>query len=125
MIFLDTNYLVRFFVRDIEEQAQHAKKLIEGTKKLFITSIVIAEFVYILEAHYKATKEDLCAKLLSFLKQPKIVTLAFIFRALEVYKNESISFYDSLLVSEVLEEKGELKTFDEKLSKVFSKYIQN
>ena len=119
MVFLDTNYLVRFFTKDVEKQAREAQKVIEN-EKIYIAEIVLAETVYILETHYEAKKEDVCDKLFSFLNQPNVYTFSFAGLALEIYKNENISFYDSLLVSQAKDKKGKLKTFDEKLAKVFS-----
>lgn len=118
MIFLDTNYLVRFFVGDVKDQARKAKALIERSPKIYITSIVLAETVYILEKHYEATKKDVCTNLLSFLRQTNIVSESFLPLALEIYEKESISFYDCLLASEVVVKKGKLKTFDKKLNRI-------
>lgn len=124
MIFVDTNFLIRFFTRDIEKQAREAKKVIEN-EKVFISEIVLAETIYILETHYKAQKTDACGGLLSLLNQTNVSSVSNASLALEIYGKENISFYDSLLVSEVIKEKGKLKSFDEKLTKVISKYLQN
>ena len=56
------------------------------------------------------------------IKQPSIKTQDFVSQALLLYRSENISFYDSLLLSEALEEKLTLRTFDKKLTKVFDKY---
>lgn len=122
MIFLDTNYLVRFFVNDIKDQALAAKKIIKEPKEIYISTIVMAEVVFILTNYYKIDKSRICNELLSLIKQPNIKTQNFISFALQIYSNENFSFYDSLLLSEAIEKNAQLKTFDKKLSKLYSKY---
>lgn len=122
MIFLDTNYLIRFLTKDIKTQSEKAKKLIEKSKELYIPIIVLAETIYILEKHYKADKNEVVEIISAFIKQPNIFVASFITPALEIYASENISFYDCILVSEALEKKSTLKSFDEKLIKIFSKY---
>ena len=119
--YLDTSYLVRFLTEDIKVQAQIAKKIIEKDK-IYIANIVLAETVYILETHYKANKNELCDILISLVKQSNISTSSFVHLALNIYKSENISFYDSLLVAEVLNSKSQLRSFDKKLLKTYSKY---
>ncbi|EKD57687.1 MAG: hypothetical protein ACD_57C00186G0004 [uncultured bacterium] len=119
--YLDTNYIVRFLTEDIKVQAQIAKKIIEKDK-IYIANIVLAETVYILETHYKANKNELCDILISLVKQSNISTSSFVHLALNIYKSENISFYDSLLVAEVLNSESQLRSFDKKLLKTYSKY---
>ncbi|OGM14176.1 hypothetical protein A3D84_03705 [Candidatus Woesebacteria bacterium RIFCSPHIGHO2_02_FULL_42_20] len=119
--YLDTNYLVRFLTKDIKVQAETAKKIIENDK-IYIANIVLAEVVYILETHYKANKKELCNVLISLIKQPNVSTSSFVPLSLNIYKNERVSFYDSLLLAEVLNSKSQLKSFDKKLLKTHSKY---
>ena len=124
MITLDTNYLLRFFTRDIPEQASQAKRLIESSKEIYILTIVLAETVYFLINHYLVDKQDVVEKLLSFVKQPNISTANFIPLSFEIYKDENISFYDCLLIAEALKQNMEVKSFDRKFMKIFLKYRQ-
>ncbi|GEM_PF-2775955 len=121
-IYLDTNYLIRFFTKDIPEQAQKAKETLSKTKKIYIATIVLAETVFILENHYQARKLDICESLFAFIKQPNISSPQFTPLALTIYKGENISFYDCLLIAETLENKAKLESFDIKLMKIFKKY---
>ncbi|OGM32749.1 hypothetical protein A3D01_01075 [Candidatus Woesebacteria bacterium RIFCSPHIGHO2_02_FULL_39_13] len=122
MIFLDTNYLIRFFTRDIEAQAKKAKKIIEKSEKIYVPLIVIAEAVYILETHYKTKKETLCSILTNFVNQSNIICAPFVIGSFDIYRHENISFYDSLLASEAIYERGSIATFDKRLNKIFLKY---
>lgn len=120
--YLDTNYLVRFVTNDIPAQALKVKRLIEKHKKVKLPVIVVAETAYILEKHYKASKQDVCDILVALTKQPNISTASFVIIGIEIYSNESISFYDALIAAETLVNNGELGSFDEKLVKVLKKY---
>ncbi|KKQ42592.1 MAG: PIN domain protein [Microgenomates group bacterium GW2011_GWC1_37_8] len=122
MISLDTNYLLRFFTNDVKSQAQIAKRLIKGSSEIYLSVIAIAETVYFLRNHFEKSKDEVCEELSLLIKQPSIKTQDFVSQALLLYRSENISFYDSLLLSEALEEKLTLRTFDKKLTKVFDKY---
>lgn len=53
MIHLDTDFLVRFFVRDVENQFKTAKLLMfDKLVDLYIPVLVIAETNYILQEFY-------------------------------------------------------------------------
>lgn len=121
MTFLDTNYLIRFFTCDIKTQAQKAKKIIENTDNLYISVIVAAETVYILQKHYQVDKKNIISALTNLLKQPNISAEKFVIKALEIYLENHVSFYDCLLLAEAIEKNADLVSFDQKLVKVFQK----
>lgn len=123
MIQVDTNYLVRFFTNDIKLQARRAREVI-STKNVIISDIVLAETIYILEEHYESKKIDTCRLMPALLKQKNIKSNPHAILSFKIYKNENISYYDSLLVSEALCRGSTLKTFDQKLQKVFKKYSE-
>lgn len=60
---LDTNALVRFFVRDDEKQAQAVKKmLLEAKSKgtlLFISIPVILELMWVLSSFYEYSRDEI------------------------------------------------------------------
>jgi len=123
MIFLDTNYLLRFLTRDIEEQFLKAKKvIIDKNSDKYISSVVLAETIYILENHYNLSKAEVINTLIDLLAVKHIKSANFLKIALEIYEIESISFYDAMIAAEAIESKYQLKTFDIKLRKVYEKY---
>ncbi len=72
MIGIDTNILIRYVVRDHPEQAEKAKVIMKSTTPQhqgFINSIVLAEFIWVLERRYKYNR-----KLITFFSR-KIITL--------------------------------------------------
>lgn len=68
MIFVDTNYFLRFLLDDNLEQGEIAKKLFRqaarGEKKLISSTIVFFEIYWVLNSYYGRQKEEL-AKTLS------------------------------------------------------------
>lgn len=122
MYFLDTNYLIRFLTRDIATQAETARQIITSKKSIYIPTIVLAETVYILENHYQISKIQVCNQLISLLKQKHISSDIFTPLALQIYKKETISFYDCLLCAQAIDNYAQLKTFDQKLHKVYLHY---
>ena len=67
MIGLDTNILVRYLTQDDPAQVQKATQVIEGAveqgEPLYITSIVLCEMVWVLEAAYGHSKQEIQAVL--------------------------------------------------------------
>lgn len=123
MIFLDTNYIIRFLTRDVEAQFLEAKKVIANkASEKYISPIVLAETVYILENHYKLEKNKVIDVLSDLLAVKNIKSNEFLKKVLVIYRNESVSFYDSIIIAETIEARSELKTFDSKLNKIFKKY---
>ena len=61
MIALDTNVLIRYLVRDDEDQHRRASRLIERTIEagdtVFIADIVLAELVWVLRGSYHLAKD--------------------------------------------------------------------
>lgn len=122
MILLDTNYLLRFFTNDIKDQASIVRRVVVSSKDIYISVVVLAETVYFLRNHYKKDKYAVCQQLSGFLQQPNIVSEDFVTLAINIYKTENISFYDSILCAEAITKSGDLKSFDKKLQKVWKKY---
>ena len=65
MIGLDTSVLVRFLVRDEEEQHQRVVELLrrgadEG-ETFFVGDIVLAEVVWVLASRYRCTRDEISA----------------------------------------------------------------
>lgn len=60
---LDTNVLVRFLVRDDEEQHRQARKLIEGGiadgETFFVSEIVLCELVWVLDTSYRVPRQEI------------------------------------------------------------------
>ena len=74
MIALDTNILVRLLVQDDVEQAKKVGELLhaaEINKQIyFVTLLVVLELIWVLEAVYDASKEDILHSLTELLSMP-------------------------------------------------------
>jgi len=128
MIFVDTNYFLRFLLKDIEGQYQQTKDLFlrgaEGEVRLFTSLIVIFEIYWVLTSFYKKKKE----KVIKILE--KVFGLEFIGienkellrGALKIYQEAGLELedcYNLALIRKMGIEK--LRTFDKKLSRQFRK----
>jgi predicted nucleic-acid-binding protein len=103
MIGFDTNVLVRFLVRDDEDQFERARKLIrreaQSGEPVRISLLVLLETEWVLRSRYKLTKDEildafselLSAVDLSFEDEPSIE------EALFVWKDSSAQFADCLI----------------------------
>jgi len=126
MTTIDTNYILRFLTRDIEDQHLISRKVIINKNiKKYVSAIIIAEVNYILQNHYGFDKHKVICVLVDFLSIKHIESEEYVKTALQIYEHESISFYDSLIIAESITNKNELKTFDTKLLKAFTKYNSN
>ncbi|MDO9548447.1 MAG: type II toxin-antitoxin system VapC family toxin [Candidatus Marinimicrobia bacterium] len=108
MIAVDTNVLVRFFVRDDEKQYQQAVKLLESCEdsgeSVYISNIVLTELVWVLKGGYKVSKEDIIKTISMLLtsSQFKFVDSGLIRDALASFQSGSADFADYLIGHEAL-----------------------
>src|SRR5690606_21053058 len=103
MIGLDTNVLVRFLVRDDEDQFDRAQKLIrreaQAGNPVVVSHLVLLETEWVLRSRYKLTKTEI---LDAFSDLMSAVDLnveddAAIEAALFTWKNSSAQFADCLI----------------------------
>lgn len=57
MVFIDTNIIVRYLMRDDENLYKISKNIIESTDNLFVPNEIIAEVVYVLTKIYNINRE--------------------------------------------------------------------
>ena len=127
MIFVDTNYFLRFLIDDDPQQAEEAKKLFleaaRGNLELATSTIVVFEIYWVFKSYYQKTKDEII-KILQ-----KVLTMNFVRiderdllqSALNLYKVENLSLEDCYNLIYAKDNKAvSFKTFDAKLAKVFS-----
>jgi uncharacterized protein len=127
-VFVDTNYFLRFLVRENEQQFQEVYKLLDeglkGNIELFTDEIVIFEIYWVLKSFYKIKKEE-CVKLVNRLLELGFVELdkrQVLLEAVEVFSKENIELEDAYHLVCCREKKCiELATFDKGLKKVWEK----
>lgn len=131
MTFVDTNYFLRFLLKDVEKHYLEAKKLmfeaLETKVKLFTSTIVFFELYWVLSSYYDMNK----IKLLKILNQ--ILDLEFIQldertllrNSLELFTETNLSLEDCFNLNFARAKNAkDFKTFDIKLHKVFQKRLQ-
>ncbi len=131
-IFVDTNYFLRFLVKDIEEQSLIVKTLFndgkDGKVKLFSSSIVFFEIYWVLVSSYKVENIkaiDILSKILEMdfieFKERKLLQ-----SALEIYCKNNLELEDcyNLAYAIRFDKEIDIATFDIKLQKAFKKLIQ-
>ena len=120
MIRIDANVVLRFFIKDILDQALQAKRILEN-ENVLLANEVIAEIVYVLEKVYKKERNYIYYALYKLIIQRNILNFdkQFVLKALEVYNSTKLDFVDCLLCA--YSEVDEIKTFDKKLLKCIDK----
>lgn len=104
-LYLDTNVILRYFLGDIPDQFQEAKKTIEtiekGEKFGFLSILVVNELVWILENYYSLKRNVYTPKLLKLflIDQIKIVEVKkdLLVKILEKMQKQKIDFTDMYL----------------------------
>ncbi len=128
---LDTNYILRFFLKDIAEQTKIVKKYFidarQGKISIHIPYIIFLELEYALKKIYGFPKHEIVSSLMSLAKSSylKIERQQLIISALNLYLKYNFSLVDLILFSHALYENKELLTFDKRLRKLNIPQIKN
>ncbi len=120
-LFLDTNIILRFLLRDVPDQFEIAKKVFvkQGGRKVICLTEVIAEVVFVLEKVYGVPRREISELVLSFVQTApvEIVNKKVIEWTLEQYGKTKLGYVDILLVGYAKMLGGEVVSFDKKLMK--------
>lgn len=121
---LDTNILVRFLIQDDKQQAQTVETLLnqaENNKQSFyVTLLVVLELIWVMEAVYEVTREDILLSINELLSMPVLnfekqkVVRQFI----SVAQTSRFDLSDLLIALSALQEGCDTSyTFDKKAAK--------
>lgn len=114
---LDANAVLRFLLKDIDEQFQQVRTIIR-TKKCYVTLEVLAEVCYVLEGVYQVSREDVARNFRKLNNDVSILNADVLLRALEIYDTmPKLDFVDCILYGYSRERGIEIVTFDKKLKK--------
>jgi len=99
--FIDTNVLVRHLTGDPPELAARAAAYLRVEQELFLTDLVVAETVYVLESFYEAPRVQVAEAIQALLGLASIVVIdpAVLLRAIEVYETDRLDFAEAYLVA--------------------------
>lgn len=129
-IFIDTNFFLRFLLKDIHKQHQKTKELFlkgaKGKLQLFTSIIVIFELYWVLTSFYRKNKQKI-VKILQELLKLKFIELKereTLTRATQIFSTTNLDLEDSYNLTYALRENAkQLATFDKKLEMAFKKEI--
>lgn len=124
MIALDTNVIVRYFVKDVPEQASIAVNLMNSLTQVrpgFVSREVLLELAWVLQKSNGYSRLNIATALDGLLKSPEIIVeFSSDVRAIvEQYRNSNYDFAD-LMIYAAARRAGaqELVTFDRTASRL-------
>lgn len=122
MVFVDTNYFLRFLLKDIKEQAKRAEELFEkgaiGKLQLFTSTIVFFEVYWVLSSSYAKKKAQVIPLLLDILSMDFIhfENGSLLPEAIHLFQETTLSLVDSFnLVYTQANNASSFASFDKKL----------
>lgn len=128
MTFVDTNFFLRFLIKDNPEQFKEAKKLFlegaSGELGLITSTIVVFEIYWVLKTYYQKTKPEIIKILQKILRMDfmKIEERDLLQKSLTFFKKKNFSLEDCYnLVFAHEQGVKNFKTFDQNLRKIFKK----
>lgn len=123
MIAFDTNVLVRFLVEDDPEQSAAAGALVhaavEADEKIYLSDVVLAEMVWVLERSYGFGRQDivLCLRRLMLAGNIQVDSSQRLARCVEQYESGQAGLADYLILHHALEAGASpLYSFDKRLA---------
>lgn len=128
-IFVDTNYFLRFLLKDVSSQSQKAKQLFgqgaRGEVELFSNILVIFEVFWVLVSFYQKDKSravQIIKRMIEDLSFIEFSERKEILKAIELFQESSIEFEDAYHLAFSFSKKGSgLASFDKKLTQIAKK----
>jgi len=126
VVFIDTNYFLRFILNDNSDQHKISKLLFmagaEGKKYLFTSPLVIFEVYWVLSSFYGFPKEKVVETLKKILAMSflNITEKEILKKGLGIYAESNLDFEDSYNLTYARANRAKIfATFDKKLQKHF------
>ncbi len=116
LIVLDTNILIRFFTRDIEEKAIKVKNLLESDSRLLLPDVVLPELEYILTQQYNISRKELIIFFTFLTTKDNIKSSKEAKEAVSIYESSKLDMADCIIAAYSLN--GQLASFDKELLKI-------
>ena len=102
MIGLDTNVIVRYLIEDDPAQARAAAKMIDSLSEEnpgFLSLVVMAELVWVLEASYGFEKNEIVKVIENLLRSEELIVeqTELVAQALRIFRVNRAGFTDCLI----------------------------
>lgn len=114
MKLVDTNYLLRYILRDDEDMYQKACKIIEEGASTRLESI--PELIYVLTGYYGVKRKEAALAVTELLKDIEIPEKAIILETLNIYRESKLDYVDCVYISVSKRNNERVLTFDKKLN---------
>lgn len=124
--FLDTNIVLRFFLKDSQEQYKRVEALFKKAKlgkvDLIVIPQIIFEINYVLGGVYKLKKTEIIKLIKSFLawEYVEIREKQSLGEAIWLYQNKNVDLIDCFLFALAKNNKAEVFSFDKDFKKLLS-----
>ncbi len=116
MVVLDANAVLRYLLKDINEQYEEVERVI-GRGDACVYMPVVAEAVYVLSGVYGFSREKIDEALESLIDEVAVYEEDILRTALRLYSMTSLDFVDCWLVARNTVAGEEIITFDKALRK--------
>ena len=121
---IDTNILIRFLIRDDEQQAKLVRRRLKNAEAekevLFVPLLVVIETIWVLESVYQVSKEDILDSFDELLLLPVLLfESSTVLQAFVASGRETTIDLSDLLIAHSAKASGcqSVLTFDQKASK--------
>ena len=112
-MFIDTNYILRYVLNDIQEQAQQAADIIANGAEIYPE--IIPEAVYVLCRIYGIDRKNVSETLLSVVDDISVERKEQIKEALRLFRDTRLYYVDCLMLAGFISNGNDFTSFDKKL----------
>jgi predicted nucleic-acid-binding protein len=119
--FVDTTILVRHLTDDPPDMAARAARFLAEEGDLFLTDLVVAETVYVLESFYEASRGVVAEAVRALIAFESVICVdpSLLLRAVEVYEVDRLDFAEAyLLACAETTGVGRVASFDRSIGRV-------
>ena len=115
MIYVDTNILLRYILRDNPELSPRAKSILMENE-CYVVPEVIPEVVYVLQKVYGYARQDVAAAVMQLLQLIVLDNRQIVQYALKCYAETNFDYVDCLLAAHSRLRVVSVQTFDRNLA---------
>lgn len=113
-VWVDTNVVLRYLLRDNDKQSPIAKDIIEGGA--FLIPEVLMETSHVLRSFYNVERKDIAEQLLIVLKWVTMKNKPVMIRAVKIFAETRLDFVDCILAAHHGVNGAKVFTLNEKLA---------